>query len=73
MLDYWGGGGGLAERLGSGQDLPATCWTFVIPKSSEKVSMIFHLMDFNEVLPPPPPPPRFSSCSWEQVADRLCS
>ena len=29
--------------------------------------MIFHLVDFNEVLPSPPPP-RF----WEQAADCLC-
>ena len=47
---------------------PATCWPFIIRKSSEKVSVIFHLVDFNDTMPRPA---RFSLCSWENMADRL--
>ena len=47
---------------------PATCWPFIITKSLEKVSVIFHLVDFNDTMPRPA---RFSLCSWEDMADRL--
>ena len=45
-----------------GQKLLVTCWPFVIPKSLKKVSMIFHLVDFNNILLRPL---KFSLCSWE--------
>ena len=60
--------GGVVERVVQGQSQPATCWPFIIPKSSEKVSVIFHLVDFNDTMPRPA---RFSLCSWENMADRL--
>ena len=41
------------ERLGLGQELPATCRRFIIPKLLENVPMISHFMDFKEVPPPP--------------------
>ena len=52
----WRGGGGV-QRFTAGQELPATCWAFVILQPSDKVSMIFHPVDFNKVPPPPPPDP----------------
>ena len=59
---------GLVERVVEHPGRPATCWPFIIPKSSEKVSVIFHLVDFNDTMPRPA---RFSLCSWENMADRL--
>ena len=59
--------GGVA-RVVEEPGRPATCWPFIIPKSSEKVSVIFHLVDFNDTMPRPA---RFSLCSWENMADRL--
>ena len=65
---------GIIERIDSDPPLPSTCYsyTFVIPKSTKKLLMIFHLVDFNEVLLQSPPP-GFSLCSSKQLADRLCS
>ena len=60
--------GGVVERVLGDPGRPATCWPFIIPKSSEKVSVIFHLVDFNDTMPRPA---LFSSCSWENMADRL--
>ena len=60
--------GGVVERVVEDPERPATCWPFIIPKSSEKVSVIFHLVDFNNTMPRPA---RFSLCSWEDMADRL--
>ena len=68
MLRSLESGGGVVERVVEGQGQPATCWPFIIPKSSEKVSVIFHLVDFNDTMPRPA---RFSLCSWENMADRL--
>ena len=62
------GGGGLVERVVEDPGRPATCWPFIILKSSEKVSVIFHLVDFNDTMPHPA---RFSLCSLENIADRL--
>ena len=60
--------GGVVERVVEDLGRPATCWPFIIPKSSEKVSVIFHLVDFNDTMPRPA---RFSLCSWEEMTDRL--
>ena len=38
------------------------------PNSSEKVSVIFHLVDFNDTMPRPA---RFCLCRLEDMADRL--
>ena len=57
--------GGVVERMVEGPGRPATCWPFIIPKSLGKVSVIFHLVDFNDTMP------RFSLCSWEDMANRL--
>ena len=48
-LELGGGGGGGGEG-GGGPWAAATCWPFIIPKSSEKVSVIFHLVDFNDTM-----------------------
>ena len=56
------------ERVVEDPGRPATCWPFSIPKSSEKVLVIFHLVDFNNTMPRPS---GFSLCSWENMADRL--
>ena len=44
------------------EDLPPTWWPFIIPKTSEKVSIILSCVKQNGLdgcTPPPPPPPRF--------------
>ena len=61
-------GGGVVERVVDDLGRPTTCWPFIIPKSSEKVSVIFHLVDFNDTMPRPA---RFSLCSRENMPDRL--
>ena len=48
--------------------LRATCWPFVIPKSTEKVSLIFNLVEFNESLHKPL---SFSLDGWEQISKKL--
>ena len=60
--------GGVGERVVEDPGRPATCWPFIFPKSSETVSVIFHLVDFNSTMPRPA---RFTSCNWEDMADRL--
>ena len=60
--------GGVVERVVEDRGRPATCWPFIIPKSLEKVSVIFHLVDFNDTMPQSA---RFSLCNWENMADRL--
>ena len=60
--------GGVVERVVDDPGRPTTCWPFIIPKSSEKVSVTFHLVDFNDTMPRPA---RFSLCRWENMADRL--
>ena len=47
-------------------ELPANCWMFVIPKSNEKVSLIFHLVDLNDTQPQPA---RFTLAGWKKVAE----
>ena len=59
---------GVVERVLEDPGRPATCWPFIIPKSSDKVSVIFHLVGFNNTMPRSA---RFSLCSWENMADRL--
>ena len=68
MLRSLGVGGGGVERVLENLGRPATCWPFIIPKSSEKVSVIFHLVDINHTMPRPA---RFLLCSWQNMADRL--
>ena len=48
--------------------LRATCWPFVIPKSTEKVSLIFNLVEFNESLHKPL---SFSLDAREQISKKL--
>ena len=60
--------GVVVERVVEDTGRPATRWPFIIPKSLEKVSVIFHLVDFNDTMPRPA---RFSLCGWENMADHL--
>ena len=46
----------------------ATCWPFTIPKTTEKVSLIFNLVDLNEGLQRPA---LFSLDGWEQISQKL--
>ena len=48
--------------------LRATCWPFIIPKTTEKVSLIVNLVDFNEGLKKPA---SFSLDGWEQISHKL--
>ena len=48
--------------------LRATCWPFVIPKSTEKMSLVFNLVEFNESLHKPL---SFSLDGWEQISKKL--
>ena len=60
--------GGVVEMVVEGPCRLATCWRFVIPKTSKEVLAIFHLVDFNDTMPCRG---HFSLCSWEDMADRL--
>ena len=54
------------------EDLPPTCWPFIIPKTYKKVSLILSYVKqsgFRRVYPPSPP--RFSLRSWEQLSKLL--
>ena len=51
-----------------GYPLRATCWPFIIPKTTEKVSLIFNLVDLNEGLPRPA---SFSLDGWELISRTL--
>ena len=51
--------GGVVERVVEDPRRPATCWPFINPKWSEKVLVIFHLVEFNDTMPRPA---RFSLC-----------
>ena len=51
------------------KDLPPTCWPFIIPKTSEKVSLILSCVKQNKM--DGCTPPRFSLRSWEQLRKRL--
>ena len=62
--------GGVVERVVEDPGRPATCRPFIIPKSSEKVWITFHLVDFNDTMPRPA---RFSLCSWEDMPQCLAS
>ena len=54
--------GRVVDRVVEDPGRPVTCWPFIVPKSSEKVSVIFHFVDFNDTMPRPA---RFSLCSWK--------
>ena len=69
-------GTGVAEMtatlLGSGvisaTPLPPSCFPFIIPKSSEKVSLILSCLGMNERISDPP---TFQLPSWEGIARLL--
>ena len=52
------------------EELPTTCWPFVIPKTSEKVSLITSYANQNG-LEGCTPPPRFLLRSWEHLRELL--
>ena len=58
----------LVSIMDKGYPLRATCWPFVIPKNTEKVSLIFDLVDFNDGLKKPA---SFSLDGWEQISRKL--
>ena len=41
---------GVVKIMDRGCPLRATWWTFIIPKTTEKVSLIFNSVDLNEGL-----------------------
>ena len=51
------------------EDLPRTCWPFIIPKTSKKVSLIPSCVKQNGMHGCTPP--RFSLRSWEQLSKLL--
>ena len=51
------------------EHLPPTCWPFIIPKTSEKVSLILSFVKQNGL--DGCTPPRFSLRSWEQLSKLL--
>ena len=51
------------------EELPPTCWPFIIPKTSEKVSLILSCVKQNGL--DGCTPPRFSLRSWEQLSKLL--
>ena len=51
------------------EDVPPTCWPFIIPKTSEKVSLILRCVKQNGL--DGCTPPRFSLRSWEQLSKLL--
>ena len=59
---------GVVSIMDEGCPMGATCWPFVIPKSTEKGSLIFNLVEFNESLHKPL---SFSLDGWEQISQRL--
>ena len=54
---------------GLSEDLPPTCWPFIIPKTSEKVSLILSCVKQNGL--DGCIPLRFSLRSWEQLSKLL--
>ena len=56
---------GVVSIMDESCPMGATCWLFVIPKSTEKVSLIFNLVEFNESLHKPL---SFSLDGWEQIS-----
>ena len=59
---------GLMNIMDRGSPLRATCWPFIITKTTEKVSVIFNLVDLNEGLQRPA---SFSMDGWEQILEKL--
>ena len=51
------------------EDLPPTCWPFIIPKTSEKVSLLLGCVKQNGL--DGCNPPRFWLRSWEQLSKLL--
>ena len=54
---------------GLSEDLPPTCWPFIVPKTSEKVFLILSCVKQNGL--DGCTPPRFSLRSWEQLSQLL--
>ena len=58
---------GVVSILDRGCPLKATCWPFVIPKSTKKVLLIFNLVDLNEGLQKSA---SFSLDGWEHISKK---
>ena len=61
---HWVLDAGVVNIIDRGYPLRATCWPFTIPKTTEKVSLSFNLVDLNEGLQRPA---SFSLDGWEQI------
>ena len=59
---------GVVSIMDRNCPLRATCWSFIIPKTTQKVSLIFNLVDLNEGLQKPE---SFSLHGWEQISHKL--
>ena len=59
---------GVVNIMDRGCPLRAPCWPFIFPKTTEKVSLIFTLVDLNEGLQRPA---TFSLDGWEQISQKL--
>ena len=59
---------GVVSIMDESCPMGAACWPFVIPKSTEKVSLIFNLVEFNESWHKPL---SFSLDGWEQISQTL--
>ena len=59
---------GVVDIMDRGCTPRATCWPFRIPKTTEKVSLIFNLVDLNEGLQRPA---SLSLDGWEQISRKL--
>ena len=59
---------GVVSIMDRNCPLRATCWPFIIPKTTEKVSLIFNLVDLNEALQKPA---SFCSDGWEPISHKL--
>ena len=55
------------------EDLPPTCWPFIIPKTSEKVSLVLSCGKQNGLDGCHPPPPRDVGRAPMQKSLALCS
>ena len=60
----------LSSRVISATPLPPSCFPFIIPKSSEKVSLIMSCLGMNEQIGDPP---TFQLPSWEGIAQLLAA
>ena len=65
---HWLVNAGVVSIMDRGCPLRATCWPFIIPKTAEKVSLMFNLVDLNGGLRRPA---SFSLDGWEQISRKL--